>query len=74
MANRFLLQFNSNLGQAIRISIPRASMTKSAADVQTSMNAIIANGMVSVSNKGTPTTIKSAERISSVRETLATGS
>ncbi|MCL2456125.1 MAG: DUF2922 domain-containing protein [Defluviitaleaceae bacterium] len=70
MANRFILQFNSNLGKVIRISLPRACTVKNATEAQNSMNAIIANGMVSVSNKGTPASIKSVERVSTVRETL----
>jgi hypothetical protein len=70
MSNSFILQFNSNVGQVIRITIPRACTAKTAANAQTSMAAIIANGMVSVSNKGTPASINSVERVTTTRERL----
>jgi len=65
--NRFVLNFNSDIGRVIRIGIPRACTDKTAAETQANMEAIIANGIIIASNRGTPASIKNASRVETTR-------
>ena len=67
--NNAILTFNSNLGEKVRLSIPRADMTLTPARVQTAMEAMIAGGIIITSN-GTPTAIRGAELITTTRTGL----
>jgi hypothetical protein len=70
VTNRFVLKFNSNIGRVVRISIPRACTEKIAANAQASMEAIIENGAVAQYNRGTPTSIKTAQLVTTERRTV----
>jgi hypothetical protein len=65
--NSFVLKFNSNIGRVIQITIPRALTNKSPATTEASMQAIIANGAVSVANRGVPASIYAANVITTER-------
>ena len=67
---RFVLKFNSDIGRVVRLSIPRACVDKTAAEVETYMDAIIDAGVVSVTERGIPESIKSAKRVRTEREVI----
>ena len=67
ITNRFVLKFNSNLGKVLRISIPRACRNKTNDAIQVYMDSIIENGIVSITDKGTPTSIKAAQIVETER-------
>jgi len=68
--NNAILIFNSNLGEKVRLSIPRADMTLTAARTQATMEAMIASGII-VTSAGTPTSISGAELVQTQRTDLA---
>jgi len=67
--NNVVLTFNSNLGEIVRISIPRADMTLTTARVQETMEDMIDDGIIVTSN-GIPTSIHGAELVSTHRAPL----
>jgi len=67
--NNTVLVFNSNLGETVRLSIPRADMTLTAARVQATMEAMIAGGII-ITGGGIPTSIRSAELVTTQRSGL----
>ena len=67
--NNTVLVFNSNLGEKVRLSIPRADMTLTSARVQATMEAMIAGGII-ITSGGIPTSIRSAELITTQRSGL----
>ncbi|MCL1862884.1 MAG: DUF2922 domain-containing protein [Defluviitaleaceae bacterium] len=69
VSHRFVLLFYSDIGKSLRISIPRARMDKNAAEVQASMDAIIANGAV-MSSRGELASVQSAKTVSTERRTV----
>ena len=69
VSNRVVLTFNSDTSEIARISIPRAGLTKTAADARASMEDIISTGIVSTSN-GMPSSVHGAEIISTQRTNL----
>jgi len=67
--NNAVLTFNSNRGEKIRLSIPRADMTLTSARVQATMESMIAGGII-VTRGGLPTSIKGAELVTTTRSGL----
>jgi len=61
-----VLQFRSNTGGVVRFTIPRAREDKTAAQAQTAMQAMIANGRI-ITSAGVPTEIKAADIVRTVR-------
>jgi len=68
-ANRAVLAFDSNLGEVIRFSIPRASLTTTPAVAETAMNAMIATGAIATRH-GFPTEPRGASIVSVQRTNL----
>ena len=64
-----ILIFNSNFGDKVRLSIPRADMTLTAAQAQATMEAMIAGGTVLTSG-GVPASIRGAELVTTKRTNL----
>jgi hypothetical protein len=60
-AYSFQLAFNSNVGEKLYITIPRADGTLTENAVRANMNALIANGGV-MTDKGYPTSVVGASR------------
>ena len=69
VSNRAVLTFDSDTGEIARISIPRADVTKTAADARTSMENIISTGVVSTGN-GMPVSVHGAEIVSTQRTNI----
>ena len=67
--NKAILTFNSNIGDKVRLSIPRADMALTPAQAQQTMEAMIAGGII-VTSGGTPTSIRGAELITTTRSGL----
>ena len=67
ITNRAILTFNSNVGEIVRLSIPRANPAKTAETARAAMEAIIDGGIVMTGN-GTPMSIHGAELHSTIRE------
>ena len=70
VSNRAVLSFRSAGGALVRFSIPRASMSKTAAAAREAMEGIIASGAV-VTSTGIPAEIYSMELITSERRRIA---
>jgi len=68
--NRFILKFNTNTGRVARVSIPRADMTKTAAEVDASMRALAANGRLLINGKSL-TTPSGAKTVTTERREIA---
>ena len=68
-SNRAILKFYSDTSEIARLSIPRANMNKTAADARTSMERIIASGVVATSN-GMPIAVHGAELVSTQRTSI----
>jgi len=73
MSSRFnaKLVFNSNLGERVRLNIPRANSALTEPQVRQVMENMIASGVILTTN-GIPTSIYSAELVSTTRDTLVT--
>jgi len=67
--NNAVLVFNSNLGEKVRLSIPRADMTLTSTRAQEAMEAMIAADII-VTSGGMPRTIRSAELVTVTRSEL----
>ena len=67
--NNVVLSFNSNFGKIVRLTIPRADMTLTAARAEATMNNMINDGIVMTSS-GIPTSIHGAELLSTTRSPL----
>ncbi|MCL2373009.1 MAG: DUF2922 domain-containing protein [Defluviitaleaceae bacterium] len=65
-SNRAVLTFNSNIGEIVRISIPRADIAKTSASARTSMEAMIAGNTI-LAKGGTPSSIRGAEIVKTTR-------
>lgn len=68
-SNRVLLAFESNLGEIIRFTIPRASLNTSAASAIAAMEAMIDTGAIATRH-GFPTEPRGASIVSTQRTTL----
>jgi hypothetical protein len=68
--NRVILSFNSQLGEVVRFSIPRANMNKTAPAALAAMNAMIATEAIITTN-GVPTSIHGAQLINTQRVQVA---
>ena len=68
-SNRAILNFKSDIGEIIRLSIPRANMNKTAANATTVMEAMIAAGTIRTSG-GLPQAIHSAELVRTSRTNI----
>jgi len=68
--HRAVLQFNSNLEEVIRISIPRARQNINEAEARSIMEAMIAGGVIA-STKGRPVSIKRMDIVTTQRTPLA---
>jgi len=64
-----VLTFYSNAGEVVRLSIPRADMTLTEPSVRTTMEDMIAGGIIFTSN-GIPATIRGAELVTINRTPL----
>ena len=67
--NNAILTFNSNLGDVVRLSIPRADMNLTAARAQAAMEAMIATDRI-ITTAGLPRSIRGAELVSTARAAL----
>ena len=67
--NNTVLVFNSNFGEKVRLSIPRADMTLTPARAQEAMEAMIDADII-VTSGGMPRTIRSAELVTVTRSGL----
>ena len=67
--NNAVLVFNSNFGEKVRLSIPRADMTLTSTRLQTTMEAMITGGII-VTSGGTPASIRGAELVTTTRAGL----
>jgi len=67
--NNIILVFNSEFGDKVRLSIPRADMTLTAGRIQATMEAMIAGGTILTSG-GVPASIRSAELVTTKRSSL----
>jgi|GEM_PF-715803 len=72
-SNRAVITFYSNLGEVVRISIPRARMDNTADEARTAMEAIIENGAV-ITTAGIPADVRSAELVSTSRTPIVPAS
>ena len=68
--SRFVLKFDSNIGRVVRLSIPRALPSRSAAATTEAMEAIIETGAVLVTNSGIPRGINGAKVVTTERRTI----
>lgn len=66
VTNRFILKFATNLGGVARISIPRADATKSASDMEDSMQALVDSGIM-VTGQGLPVMVNGASLVTTTR-------
>ena len=64
-----VLTFNSDTGQKVRLNIPRADMTLTAARAQETMEAMIAGGII-INSGGVPASIHGAELVTTKRANL----
>ena len=64
--NRAILTFYTNAGSIVRLSIPRADLSKTAAAARASMEAMIDTEAVITSN-GVPRTVRGAELVQTER-------
>lgn len=71
ISNRAVLTFNSNIGEVVRVSIPRANMDITPENAQTAMQAMITAQTVLTGN-GNPLTVRGAELISTNRSPIIT--
>ena len=69
ISNRALLTFESGTGEAIRFSIPRASLSTSAAEAQAAMSAMIGTNAIATRH-GSPTEARSASIVSTQRTNI----
>jgi len=69
--NNAILTFDSNIGEIVRLSIPRADMSLTTARAQAGMQALIDSGVVATTN-GIPTAIRTAELVTTSRAPLVT--
>ena len=67
--NNAILTFNSDLGEIVRLVIPRADMPLTAARAQAAMEDMIDGGIIITSN-GIPTSIHGAELVTTHRSPL----
>ena len=67
--NNVVLKFNSNFGEVVRLTIPRANMALTGAQAETTMNNMIDTGIIMTSS-GYPTSIRSAELVTVNRSPL----
>lgn len=63
VTRRFELRFNTVMGKTVRFTIPRADVGKSAPRLQTSMDALVANGGIRVGEHGTLNSTDSVQLI-----------
>lgn len=68
--NNVVMTFYSNVGEIVRLTVPRADMTLTEARVRTAMEGIIEGGIV-ITSGGIPRTIRGAELVSTTRSPLA---
>ncbi|MCL2527043.1 MAG: DUF2922 domain-containing protein [Defluviitaleaceae bacterium] len=64
-----VLTFYSNVGEKVRLTIPRADETLTEPQVRTAMEGIIAGGIV-ITGNGIPTGIHGAELVATTRAPL----
>ncbi|MCL2572562.1 MAG: DUF2922 domain-containing protein [Defluviitaleaceae bacterium] len=67
--NNAILTFNSNIGEVVRLTIPRADMTLTEPEARSTMEDMIIGGIVMTAN-GIPTAIRSAELVTTSRTPL----
>ena len=67
--NNIVLIFGSDIGSELRLTIPRADMTLTSAQTQTTMEAMIASATI-FANGGFPETIRGAELVTTQRSGL----
>ena len=66
---RAILKFNTNAGEVVRLSIPRARMDKTAEGAATSMEAILSTNAV-VINGSIPSSVRGAELLQTRRTVI----
>ena len=67
--NNAVLTFNSNLGEKVRLTIPRADMNLTATRAQEAMEAMISTGII-ITSGGMPISIRAAELVTTQRASL----
>jgi len=63
------MTFYSNIGEIVRLTIPRADMTLTEARARNTMEDMIADGII-ITGSGIPTTVRSAEIVTTQRAPL----
>ena len=69
MRHNVILTFNSNLGEIVRLSVPRGDVTLTEARARAAMEDMIDGGII-VTTNGTPISIHGAELVSTHRAPL----
>ena len=64
-----ILTFNSDVNRIVRLNIPRADMSLTAARAQAAMEAMIAGGII-ITSGGMPASIHGAELVTTKRANL----
>lgn len=72
ITNRAVLTFDSDTAKIVRLTIPRADFTKTAAATRAAMEAIINTGIVTTT-QGMPLSVLGAEHHSTQRTNLIPG-
>ena len=70
ISNNVVLSFKSSLYGSLRVTIPRARMTLTEAEVRGAMENMIDNGAILSPSMGVPVGIRSAELITTERSPL----
>lgn len=68
---RFVLRFTTDIGRILRLSIPRARAAKPPAEVESTMQAMLANGILAVTERGMASDIYGAELVTTVTNRIA---
>ncbi|MCL1877608.1 MAG: DUF2922 domain-containing protein [Defluviitaleaceae bacterium] len=69
-AQRFALRFSTDIGLVLRLSIPRAYADKPPAEVESTMRAMLANGIIQNANRGVASDIYRADLVTTVTRPL----